>query len=324
MHRTMVLARVVAEASLLSRWPAWLLSLLLLLLSAPTRVRADPIRAHLAWQRPVGTMCPSSAVLQADVEQLMGHPVFAPREQADLLMQGVVEDRPSGVRVQIEVRDPRGAVLGSRELSAPAGECASLRRALGLVLALLLDQHEADPRAARHSERTAVAGTASLGVLTATLPRADVGFGLALSLDPAKWPRVRFGASYWLPVVAETQSGVGASFQLLRAGLSACPRLLSSRAIGLWLCAGVELGGLRSTPRSLEGPAHQTRLLVQPGVELACALRISRHSALEAALGALANVLRPSFYYGRGDGETVDVYRPGIFGALLRIGLTID
>jgi hypothetical protein len=321
----MVLVGRGTEPSLPSSRPTFLMMVVVLLvLAVSLRARADQVRAHLTWRRPVGTMCPSSEVLETDVEQLMGRAVFAPQEEADLLVFGVAEDDASGVRIRIDVRDAGGAVLGTRELTAPAGECGSLRRALGVVLAMLLDQNAAVPRAAAPTERTAVAGTLSLGFLTGTLPRIDAGVVLALAVDPPKFVRLRVDASYWLPVVAETQRGVGASFQALRAGLSVCPRLVSSAVIGLSVCAGIELGGLRASPQELSVLAHQTRLLVQPAMELVAALRLSRHSSLEAALGMLANVVRPNFYYGRTDGDTVDVHRPRMFGAIFRIGLTID
>jgi hypothetical protein len=323
MRRTSVPAGGVREPRPTSRWPTFLL-VVSLLLAATLGARADQVRAHLTWQRPVGTMCPSSDVLQTDVEQLMGRAVFVPRQDADLWVDGVAEDDASGVRIRLDVRDPRGAVLGTRELSAPPGECASLRRALSVVLALLLDQNAAVPHAAAPSAGTGVAGSLSLGFLTGTLPRIDAGVVLALSLDPPKWVRVRADASYWLPVVAETQRGVGASFQAFRAGLSVCPRLVTSAVVGLWLCTGVELGSVRAAPRELSGLAHQTRLLVQPAMELTLSVRVSSHSSLEAALGILANVLRPNFYYGRANGESASVYRPLLFGGILRVGLTID
>jgi hypothetical protein len=99
---------------------------------------------------------------------------------------------------------------------------------------------------------------------------------------------------------------------------------LTSAVVGLSLCAGIELGSLRAAPHELSELAPQTRLLVQPAMELVVALRLSRHSSIEAALGILANVARPNFYYGRRDGDTADVHRPRMFGAIFRIGLTID
>ena len=287
------------------------------------RARADELRAHLDWDRPVGTLCPSSATLQSDVEELVGRDVFTPREEADVVVRGVVEDRQTGVLIKIDALDRRGAVLGSRELTAPAGECASLRRALGLVLAFLLEQ---DNLIREPAPRRAVEPGVGVfaGVLSGTLPRADLGVGLALALDPPAPVRFRLDASYWLPVIAETPRGVGARFEAVRAGFSLCPRLLpSGEAVGLWVCAGAELGGLISTPRMLTGMDHQARLLVQPNVEISLAVRVAPHASVELTLGAVANALRPTFSYRRGDGETTTAFRPSLFGAILRAGLTI-
>jgi hypothetical protein len=269
-------------------------------------------------------MCPAAASLEADVEELMGRAVFAPRDEADVLVNGVVEDRASGVLVRIDARDRQGSVLGSRELTAPAGECASLRRALGLVLAFLLEQDGLLEAAASERKVDRVYGV-FVGLLSATLPRADLGLGASFALDPRSPVRLRADASYWLPVIKETVRGVGASFQAARAGLSVCPRLMpSDAALGVWICAGAELGALISSPRMLTGMTHQARLLVQPTLELALSVRLGQHTRLELAVGALANVLRPTFLYGRGDRASVVAHQPSMFGAILRAGLTIE
>jgi hypothetical protein len=285
---------------------------------------ADALRAHLTWDRPIGTMCPAAPALESDVEELMGRVVFAPRDEADVLVSGVVEDLASGVLIRIDARDRRGSVLGSRELTAPAGECASLRRALGLVLAFLLEQDGLLQESAEERSMQPALG-AFVGLLSATLPRADVGVGLSFALDPLAALRLRVDASYWLPVIAENLRGVGGTFQAARGGVTVCPRLSPSAApVGLFFCAGVQLGVLISAPRMLDGMAHQERLLVQPNVELAAAVRLARHATLEASVGALTNVLRPTFLYGRGDGTDMFAHRPAMFGAILRAGLTID
>lgn len=301
------------------------LSLLLsFLVVAVPHAHADELRAHLAWDRPIGTMCPAASALEADVEELLGRAVFAPRDEADVLVSGVVEDLASGVLVRIDARDRQGAVLGSRELTAPAGECASLRRALGLVLAFLLEQDGLLQESAAERAVEPQVGV-FVGLLSATLPRADIGVGLSVALDPLAALRLRVDASYWLPVIAENLRGVGASFQAARGGLSACPRLSPPAAtVDLFFCAGVQLGALISAPRMLTGTAHQARLLVQPNLELAIAVRFARHASLEASVGALTNVLRPTFLYARGDGGDMFAHRPALVGAFLRAGLTID
>jgi len=299
-----------------------LLSLLVVVLVP--HAHAAELRAHLIWDRPVGTMCPAASALEADVEELMGRAVFTARDKADVLVSGVIEDLASGVLVRIDARDRRGIMLGSRELTAPAGECASLRRALGLVLAFLLEQDGLLQESA--TERTVVPSVGPfVGLLSATLPRPDVGVGLSFALDLPVPLRVRVDTSYWLPVIAENVRGVGATFQAARGGVALCPRLTPAAAtVGLFFCAGVQLGALISSPRMLTGMAHQARLLVQPNVELAVAVRLARHAALEASVGALTNVLRPTFLYGRGDGADMFAHRPDIVGAFLRAGLTID
>jgi hypothetical protein len=285
---------------------------------------AEPARVHLVVERPVGTMCPSERVLASDVEQLSGRTMFGAREDADVLVRGQIIDAPDGVVARLEARTADGALLGSRELRAAVGQCASLRRSLALVLTLLLDEDASrEHRSVRRPLPVHVG--AGAGVLTNTLPRASAGFSFSLGFDASPGLRVRTDTSYWLPVAIETTRGVGAQLQALGSELSVCPRLSNARApVDFWLCAGAQLGALLSTPRRLTGPPRQARWLGQATAGLRASVRLGGRTALEASLGLALALSRPRFSYENAAGFGVPVHRPSALGAILRLSLIIE
>lgn len=293
------------------------LSLCTLLWLGPSSLaRADALRAHLTWSHPIGSMCPSRAMLERDVEELSGQEVFVERGEAQVLVEGGVEELPESARARLTARDASGAVLGTRELVAPARECASLRAALGVVLTMLLDQEVALAPATR--SRRALSGGPFLALRSGLLPRLAPGLGLDLALELRPGLRMRADLSYLFPVSSETTTGVGARFQALTVGLGACPALARR---WLWLCTGAQLSSLYATPRGLNGPG-QLRLLGQAVLELVASLPLSRSSRLSAGLGLVVSPSRPEFFYVRNTGSEARVLRPELFGALLRFGVS--
>ncbi|MDB4988621.1 MAG: hypothetical protein JWN04_3799 [Myxococcaceae bacterium] len=270
-------------------------------------------------------MCPSGRSLQSDVEELEGQPVFTEHAaDALVLVRGSIEDLTTGVHVQIEAHAADGALLGTRELRAPAGDCASLRRALSLVLILLIDREE--QLEVRPSARRRVLHVgAELGMLSGALPRATPGVALAFGAEVSSRLRLRADASYWLPVAIESAHGVGAAIGALGLGLALCPRLSrDARGFGVWLCAGTQLGGLSAVPHQLHGPQRQTRLLAEALVELKWSVRIHGRGSLEASVGPFVSLSRPRFSYLGHEAQSVSVYRPSALGAILRLAIIID
>lgn len=300
----------------------------LIWLSASSHGRAETPRVHLSLRHPVDSVCPSAAVLESDIERIEGRQIFTSESSADVLVEGRIEDLATGVYAELEARTADGVSLGTRSLRAPAGECASLRRALGLVLLMLLelddDSVHARANTPRASERAIQFG-AEGALLLGTMPRVTEGVGLAFGFDLLPWLRLRTDGAYWLPVTVETSRGVGAKLQAFGLSLALCPRLAGSRErLALWLCAGGQVGGLVSTPRKLAGPAAQTRALAQALLELKLAVRLYGVNWLEASLGPTISFSRPQFSYRRSDGSTADLYRPALVGAILRLSFIID
>jgi hypothetical protein len=281
--------------------------------------RADGPRVHLTWTVPMGMMCPAQSALASDVEQLTGQRFVADRERAEVRLSGRIEGGADGMIARIDAHTADGTLLGTRELSA--ADCPSLRRPLGLVLALLLDQ----PEPAR---RTRSGWSTALGVQAAldgtVLPRIAPGLGLSLTTLPHPGLRVRAAASYWFPERAETARGSGADLFALSGGLGLCPRLVAGTRAGLWLCFEVQAGRTLATPRGLDSDARRSIGFANASLELAGSLALGRGSALWLAVGPAVSLTRPALYFDRPDGSRVPVHRAPPVGAIIRLALTMD
>jgi hypothetical protein len=282
---------------------------------------AEPTEVHLVWQRPVGSLCPTAATLEADVEQALGRHVFSSSSEAAVVVRGVAEDLASEARARIEARTADGVLLGTRELVAPAGQCASLRGAIALVLTLFVERDEASDDGLADVR---VGLGAALAVLSTPLPRATLAGGPSLSLELGRALRIRADASYWLPVSIQTSRGVGARMEAVSVALRGCVRVWGEpKGWALSACPGVELGALIATPQRLAGPTRQARLLAHGFLELRAEAPLGTAAALEVAAGPLLSLSRPQFSYVRRDDATMDVYRPQLGGAFLQVSLII-
>lgn len=307
-------------------WPALCSSLLplltILLFSNHTRARAT--RLHLSWRHPVGSMCPTAAMLERDVEELVGTGQFVPLEEAQIIVRGDVKPSPTGFVAHLQVESAAGKVLGTRDLVAPAEDCASLRGTLAVVLIMLLDapmERIADVRVSRNVVRFG----ASASLLSGALPRVTPGLGITFALDHDRDLRLQLDATYWLPVRVENAAGFGAMFQAVGLSTVLCPRLnRGATRFGVWLCGGAELGALHASALRLEQPTSQpTRLLAQAELEGVLSVRIRRSFELFAACGLAAALSRPSFYMQHASGARQELHRPAGVGVLFRLGLTI-
>lgn len=111
--------------------------------AAPARAET-PRRSSLSWVRLEGAeACVSTQALARAVEERLGRAAFVPPSEADVSVEGRVE-RGKPVRgaplfrAHLEVRDPRGALLGTRVLEA-VGSCDALTRPVALALAVMID-----------------------------------------------------------------------------------------------------------------------------------------------------------------------------------------
>lgn len=276
---------------------------------------AQPPDVHLVWERPVGSLCPSRAVLEADVEEVMGRRIFTAATDARVTVRGAIQERADAVRVRMEARSSEGTTLGVRELSAPAGECASLRAPIVLVLTLFVERDEGSEQSGDTIQIRVGIG-ASATVASTPLPRTTMTAGPALSIELGSILRLQLDAAYWVPVSIETRRGVGAKLEAFSLALRTCARFVGDDTFGVRLCLGVEAGPLIASPLRLEGPERQVRLLGHGLLELRAETQLGGFARLDVATGPLLSFSRPWFSYVREDGVTMRVYRPEL-GAIL-------
>jgi len=245
----------------------------------------------------------------------MGRRVFTSPAKAPVMLRGAVQDGPNGVSVRVEATDARGKTLGSRELSAAAGECAQLRDAIGLVLTLFVE-YEGASKAERD---TRLGFGAELSLAEAPLPRMAVSLGPVLWLALGPVVQLHASAAYWPAVSIRTARAVGATLEAFSLRLRGCARIWA----GLGLCGGIESGAVVSEPLQLRGPQRQVRLLAQGLLEASWELTLADVLRVDVAGGALLSLRRPAFSYLRADGERMAVYRPQLAGMILRVTVII-
>jgi hypothetical protein len=284
---------------------------------------AQPPQVHLVWERPVGSLCPSRAALESDVEQVLGRHIFTPRADAGVIVRGVIDDGSTEARVRIDARSSNGVLLGTRELIAPTGRCASLRGAIALVLTLFVDRDDGSDAAAG-ADADIRGGFGVHGeVVSSPLPRATIAVGPAFSLEVGHVFGLHADAAYWIPVSIETQRGVGAKLAAFSLALRACARFWGSRVFGLQLCGGAEMGALVVSPLRIEGPARQIRLLGHAVLDLRLEAQLASFAAVDVAIGPLLSFSRPALSYVGGDGARMPVYRPQLGGILFQLTFII-
>jgi hypothetical protein len=290
------------------RW-VWLLVLVL-----PCTARAQSV--HLQWAAPAASMCPNRATLSADVENLTGLRFVRDAAAADVRIVGHIEESALGVDAQIEAHTADGTPIGTRELHAGADECASLRRPLALVLALLIEQP-------RPPHRATYALGVELAADTHLMPRTVGGLGLVAFVTPLPRLALRAQGNVWLPLVAETTRGTGARLKAFGGALSLCPQLVAGSRLALWACLGAQAGGVFASPRGLSTERSRTLPFVDLLTELAGSWRAGRRVALWLSGGPLFALARPELYFERADGSPVRVQRASPVGVIFRLALTI-
>lgn len=310
---------------MLSCWHLALLLSLFWLLPA-TRTHAQDMRVQLTWQRPSASMCPSGEALEQDLATLLGRPVFTHDGDADVIIQGQIDEANDGARVHIEARSRTGALLGTRDLFSTTGGCAGLRKAIDLVLLTWIETTPTASDAAApgqvSSQRAAARVGPSIALLTGTLPRATLGVGGALAKPLRARLFLRADAHYWLPVRVETSGRAGARFQALSLSLRLCP-VLAGDALRLSLCAGAQIGALLGSPHGLRDNGARMRLLSQGLLELRAAQTWRGVGMLELGLGAFGSFTRPRFSYTDADDARRTLHKPAAMGAILSLALII-
>lgn len=102
---------------------------------------AEAKTSSLSWLRmPGADSCVATQPLARAVEERLGRETFVSAAQADLSVEGRIEKKPkSGWRAVITMRDPKGALLGTRELERDDASCDTMSEPLALIIAVMID-----------------------------------------------------------------------------------------------------------------------------------------------------------------------------------------
>ncbi|MDD9947088.1 MAG: hypothetical protein OXU20_38955, partial [Myxococcales bacterium] len=288
------------------------------LLGVHSTAQAEPPRVRFEWQRPFTSTCPPRRVLEADVEALVGRSLFTTRSDAELVVRGEIHEHATGgVQVHIEATHRDGQALGARDLHAPSGRCASLRDAIALVLTLFVEHRGASNDAESTEPAWRLGAVAGLG--STPLPGLSLSLGPTASLAFAPALEVRAIAAYWLPNMTQTVREVGASLEALSLDLQACTSLWR----GLGVCTGVAAGAMFASPRGVDGPGRQVRLL-SVGTALVRWQSWFADVGVELAAGPALSFSRPRLSFRDVDGQRVTVHRPPLLGIKLHVGLIMQ
>src|SRR5688500_19747658 len=89
---------------------------------------------------PGADACIATQPLARAVEERLGRETFVSAAQADLSVEGRIEKNPKGGwRAVITMRDPKGALLGTREVERDDASCDAMSEPLALIIAVMID-----------------------------------------------------------------------------------------------------------------------------------------------------------------------------------------
>lgn len=289
-----------------------------------TGAAAQPARApvHLRWARPAGSTCIAAPALEHKVEALLERTVFVADERAAVRIAGRVEAHGNGWIATLQVvgrQDASGPRL--RQLEHEGSDCAALNPALTVVLATLIDLEQSAVRSDEGLPLVlGVAGAVGWGVL----PKPSAGGSLLLGVRPSTDWSAWLDASVWLPVDQLDSAGRGGELSAWQAGLALCRELPAGERITLAGCAGAQLGAIDGEGRGLGPNRSSLRLLAQTNLEGALSIRLFSVVALRAGATGVLALSRPRFYVVQPDDTRSDVFRPSLFGVVLRAGIAVE
>lgn len=303
----------------------------LLLLALPGRAvfaaGASAGQFNLTWDAPAG--CESREGVQAEVSRLLGGRIEIDHG-GDLDARATVE---RGTVCSVNLVTRHGGRTGRRTLEAPS--CESAAQATALIIALMIDP---DAVAANAQEGQSAAVSAPTPAVAAamsseqpletvatlhsqasygTLPEADVGVGLGVSVSGRRW-RAELRGTYGLrrDQISELPSGAGAygRFNITTGALTGCYRLEKS-AFAFGPCAIVEAGVVSAEGHGAsEGfSKHAPWIAVGAGGYLSVA--VGRHLRGSVEADILFPMYRPEYVFRELPG--VAFKAPGVGGRAL-------
>jgi|HubBroStandDraft_1064217.scaffolds.fasta_scaffold13001_4 hypothetical protein len=312
---------------------------------------ADPSPAvALSWvDLPGAEGCGGAPALAKELEGWLGRHALVSPSQADLSIEGRAERsiESGGWRATVELRDVRGLVLGTRELTSDAPDCGPLRDSAALAIVLMIDPNAAlfpVPPVAAAQRRVVVAPTetAALASARAAAPwkiasSVDAVLGFGMLPAPAAGVMVDVGASvggFWAVemfgrdyVSQRRLVAGGASVHLASTsgGLAICPlHLESARRLVLDLCAGGELAAIESESDGFSVARSNTVMVLRLLARTQVSLRLGGPFGVRAGGELGIALVRDDFVYEDLTGATRDLFNPALIAASIDVGLLLS
>jgi hypothetical protein len=313
-----------------------------MLFGARSAMAAEAKTSSLSWLRmPGADSCIATQPLARAVEERLGRETFVSAAQADLSVEGRIEkkEKPkTGWRAVITMRDPKGALLGTREVERDDSSCDAMSEPLALIIAVMIDPDAAmrpKPEPAKTEPTPPLPPDPPPPRTTQTRDEPPPKLGPKQPLDPWRFeggghammlaglaPELAWGAgvngilyapgfpvgfrgmtTLFLPTTAEG-NGKKVDFDMLLFGGSLCPTIRGR--VNLMGCIGGHVGILR--PR-----VGDILPIWNASAELRVSIPIAQPIEIGAGAGAALPIFRPKYE---------DIYRSNVvaFTADLMVG----
>jgi hypothetical protein len=284
------------------------------------RATAQPARkgARVTWVRGIGAeRCIGRLGLEEDVKARLGYDPFT--LPSDVAIEGAVVRATPGFRAELVVRDPRGVLLGTRQLTSRESDCRSLGEAIAVAVTVAidpdapgariapveevppnapLDRVPPPPSAAPATDRVRGRASATIGASAGILPGLSLVTALRARAELTPVFEIGLGGHFW----PETREG-GLGFSLVSGSLDACVAPLSGIRALRW-CAYLHAGAFHAFVHSAELVPVEVGMFPWLAGETGPAVSIAIVPALriEAGVSAVVPVLRrQAFVRGRAD-----------------------
>ncbi len=326
-----------------------------LLWARPAWAEDTPARtSSLSWVRLEGAeSCIATQALARAVEERLARRVFVSAAEADVSVEGHLSRDGQRWKAVLTIRDGTGALLGTRTLDSVEPECASLDEGLVFVVSILIDPDAAlvepkpkepspaapavEPKPSRvvvRRERVLVpvekppepwrVGVSALfaGAL-GLLPRAALGVGAAVLLDPPGLWDIELSAAYWFGQSVDAERGASADLSLVHAGAALCPLSLNTGRVRFHTCGGLLLGALRSRGSGFDKQLSDDAPSVYATVPSRLTLALAGPLALTASASFLTPLVRSQVTYRTPDGADRTLFEPSRAAISAALGLTL-
>jgi hypothetical protein len=314
-----------------------------------------PKTSSLSWVRLEGAEeCVATQPLARSVEERLGRSVFVSAADADLSVEGRVERKNKTWRAHVEVRDPTGKLLGTRDLESAEASCESLRAPLALALAVMIDPDAAlgpKPTATPTPTPTPTPTLAPTPTLTPTLAPTpvpaptskwdvqgfvgpgitvglvpDVGWGITgggLVGSPLPFVGGKATATYVFETAVPVEGGASVRMSALLGSLAYCPLLLRDARFSVAVCAGGASGLIFVRGVGFAVARSELRGTIAAQVDARASVRLVGPLTVGMGADVLVPLVRDTIAFTRADGSQKAAFEPSpaAFAADISLGV---